>query len=117
MENTYSIIDLNGFAAAIRQGAAESFSEKYEENLDDFISLEQVTGLVKSQSLGLDEDNCHIIDEDIFDNIFNEIRDWLYGIGIAKLAANGKVECAWDDESNEMVFWLPTKDNSAPTQS
>lgn len=117
MDSTYSIIDLNGFATAIRQGAAESFSEKYDENLDEFISIEQVINLVKSQSLGLDENNCHIIDEDIFDNIFNEIRDWLYGIGIAKLAASGKIECAWDNDSNEMIFWLPSKDNSEQNQA
>ena len=109
MENTYSIVDLNGFATAIRQGAAESLSEKYNENLDEFISINQVINLVKSHSLGTDENNDHIINEDIFDNIFDEVRDWIYSIGISKLAASGSIECAWDDDSNEMVFWISDK--------
>lgn len=31
--------------------------------------------------------------------------DEIYG-ELAALAAAGIVECAWDDEKNEMVFWL-----------
>jgi hypothetical protein len=111
MGNTYSVVDLRGFADSMRKAAADSFSETYTENLDEFISNEQIINMIHSQSLGLDENNDYIIDEDIFDNIFDDIRDWLYGVGIAKLAASGKIECAWDNNSNEMVFWLPNKSN------
>lgn len=111
MSNTYSIIDLHGFAGEIRKAAADSFSQTYTENLDEFISNEQIINLIRSQSLGLDENNDYIIDEDIFDNIFDDIRDWIYGVGVARLAAKGEVECAWDDSSNQMIFWLPNKNN------
>jgi hypothetical protein len=105
----YSIIDLQGYAVAMREGAAKSFAENYSENLDNFISINQVISLIKKHSLGLDEDDHLIITETIFDNIFNEIREWLYGVGLARLASRGYLECAWDEKTNEMVFWLSDK--------
>jgi hypothetical protein len=109
---SYSIIDLEGYANAMRGGAASSFEKDYTENLDDFISLGQVINMIKKNSLGLDEDNNYLISEEIFENIFDDIRDCIYGVGLAKLSANGHIECAWDNDSNEMVFWLPNKDKS-----
>ena len=112
MEN-YSIIDLIGYATAMRQGAAKSFAEDYSENLDEFISVNQVINLIKKNNLGIDEEGYYLINEDIFNQVFDEIRDWLYGVGLAKLASKGFIECAWDNDSNEMVFWLANKDKTS----
>lgn len=105
MQN-YSVIDLEGYARAMREAAAKSFADNYSENLDDFISITQVTNLIKKNSLGMDQEGYYIINKDILDIIFDTLRDWLYGVALAKLAAKGFVECAWDNDSNEMVFWL-----------
>jgi hypothetical protein len=105
----YSIVDLRGYAVAMRDGAAKSFTENYSENLDDFISIDQTIELIVNKTLGLDEDGHYLINEKIFDEIFDDIRDWLYGVGLAKLAAKGYVECAWDDKLQSMVFWLADK--------
>ena len=105
----YSIVDLRGYAVAMRDGAAKSFTENYSENLDDFISIDQTIELIVSKTLGRDEDGHYLINEKIFDEIFDDIRDWLYGVGLAKLAAKGYVECAWDDKLQSMVFWLADK--------
>lgn len=116
----YSIVDMQGYASAIREGAAKSFSEDYAENLDNFISIQQIINLVEKHSLGLDSDGYHIIDEEVFNFIFEEVRVWIYEVGLARLAAQGYVECAWDDEDNDMVFWLADKDkttiNNKPTK-
>lgn len=109
---SYSIIDLEGYAKAMRDGAASSFEKDYTENLDEFISIGQVINLIKKNNLGLDEEGNYLINEQIFDDVFNDIRDWLYGVGLAKLASKGFVECAWDNDSNEMVFWLANKDKT-----
>jgi hypothetical protein len=109
---SYSIIDLEGYAKSMRDGAASSFEKDYTENLDDFISVGQVINMIKKNNLGLDEEGNYLINEEIFDDMFNEIRDWLYGVGLAKLAAKGFVDCSWDDESNEMVFWLANQDKT-----
>jgi hypothetical protein len=109
---SYSIIDLEGYAKSMRDGAASSFEKDYTENLDDFISITQVINMIKKNNLGLDEEGNYLINEEIFDDMFNDIRDWLYGVGLAKLAAKGFVDCSWDDESNEMVFWLANQDKT-----
>jgi hypothetical protein len=111
--DSYSIIDLEGYAKAMRDGAASSFEKDYTENLDDFVTIPQVIDMIKENNLGFDEEGNYLIDEDIFDDVFNIIRDRLYEVALAKLAAKGLIECAWDDESNEMVFWLGNKDKTS----
>lgn len=110
---TYSIVDLEGYAKAMRDGAASSFEKDYTENLDDFITIKQVINLIKNNNLGLDDEGNYLINSDIFDEVFNQIREWLYGVGLSKLVSKGYVDCAWDDESNEMVFWLANKEKTS----
>lgn len=107
--NIYSIVDLDGYAASIRDGVAQSFVENYTENLDDYITIEQVKSVIIGYSLGQDEEGQYLINSEVFNDTFEDVREWFYEAGLSKLAAKGLVECAWDDESNEMVFW--TKDN------
>ena len=110
---SYSVIDLEGYAKAMRGGAASSFEKDYTENLDDFISIPQVINMIKKNNLGLDDEGNYLINEDIFEDIFENIRSWLYSVGLAKLASKGFVDCAWDNDSNEMVFWLANKDQTS----
>jgi len=109
---SYSVVDLEGYAKAMRDGAASSFEENYTENLDDFITIPQVINMIKKNNLGLDEEGNYLINEEIFNDVFESIRNWLYEVGLCKLAAKGYVDCSWDDESNEMVFWLANKDKT-----
>jgi hypothetical protein len=107
--NTYSITDIYGFVQTVRDGAAKSISEKYTENLDDFISIGQITNFIEQINIGIDDNGLPMITEDIFDDIFDYIRNTIYQVGLCKLAANNHIECAWDNESNQMVFWLDSK--------
>ena len=50
--DSYSIIDLEGYAKAMRDGAASSFEKDYTENLDDFITIPQVINMIKENNLG-----------------------------------------------------------------
>lgn len=111
-EPNYSITDLNNYAIYIRDSAASSLSESYTENLDDFISLKQVTNLIKKRSLGVDDNGDFVIDSNAFDNTFDDIRTWIYGVGLAKLSAKGLIECAWDNDLNEMVFWIANNEKT-----
>ena len=114
-EPLYSITDLENYAVYLRDSAASSFSENYTENLDDFISVKQVINLIKKRSLGTDEEGNLTIDSNAFDNTFDDIRTWLYGVGLAKLSAKGIIECAWDNDLNQMIFWH--SENKNPIQS
>jgi hypothetical protein len=105
-EQVYAITDLTGYVTQMRDAAASVISDNSsEDNLDNYISIDQMIGLVKSNCLGYDDNQYPLLNEDRNQKIFDEATIWIHNIGIAKLAAQDLVECAWDDELNEMVFW------------
>jgi len=113
MENkVYAITDLDGYVSQMRIEAVKAISDNYEnENLDEYISMNEVVGIVDDHSLGIDEQNRYLLDEESNENIFNEITVWINNIGLAKLAGKNLVECAWDNETNQMVFWTKEEEN------
>lgn len=104
----YSITDLLAYATHTRDSVASEMKPDYKDNLDDFITVNQILDIVKEHSLGVDDDNCFIINEEIHNDIFDSIEIRIFNVGLAKLAASGAIECAWDDKENEMVFWVPS---------
>jgi hypothetical protein len=111
----YSITDLDGYASSIRVSVANSFAEDHTEDLDEYITIEQSKDIIIGYSLGQDEDGNYLIDEESFNNSFDDMREWFYEAGLSKLAAKGLVECAWDDDLNQMIFWV--KDNEKQSNS
>lgn len=108
MKDVYAIINVNEYAKEIRHAAAQCLSENNTDNLDDYISLGQINNLIKQQCLGYDDEDRPLLNEKINEEIYEQIVVWIHNVGLAKLAAQGLVECAWDDESNDMVFWQAT---------
>lgn len=105
-EQVYAITNVEGYVSQMREAAANNISENSsEDNLDDYISIDQMIGLVKSNCLGYDDNNYPLLNEEKNQQIFEEASVWIHNVGLAKLAAHNLVECAWDDELNEMVFW------------
>ena len=117
-EQVYAITDLTGYVTQMRDAAASVISDNSsEDNLDNYISIDQMIGLVKSNCLGYDDNQYPLLNEDRNQKIFDEATIWIHNIGIAKLAAQDLVECAWDDELNEMVFWQKeTPKNDKPNR-
>jgi hypothetical protein len=105
MSEVYAIVDLDGYAAQMREAAAKSISSDNRDNLDEYISLKQMTNLVEEFCLGHDDEDRPLLDEDTNEQIFEETAIWIHNIALAKLAAQDLIECAWDDKVNEMVFW------------
>ncbi len=107
MQNeVYAITNLDGYVSQMREAAANSITESSsEDNLDAYISIEQMIGLVQSNCIGFDEEDHPLLNEEKNQQIFEEAATWIHNVGLAKLAAEDLVECAWDDELNEMVFW------------
>lgn len=105
-EEVYAITNIEGYVTQMREAAANSISENSSnDNLNDYISIDQMIGLVKTNCIGYDDQNHPLLDEETNQKIFEEATTWIHNIGLAKLAAQDLVECAWDDELNEMVFW------------
>jgi hypothetical protein len=105
MSEVYAIIDVDGYVVQMREAAAKSISSDNDDNLDDYISLKQMTNLVEEFCLGHDERNYPLLDEDTNEKIFEEAAIWIHNVGLAKLAAQDLIECAWDSKTNQMLFW------------
>ena len=105
-DQVYSIYDVNGYVSQMREAAAKSISEdSINDDLDTYITIDQMMGLVKSNCLGYDENNNPLLNENSNEKIYEEAAVWIHNVGLSKLSAKDLVECAWDDELNEMVFW------------
>jgi len=105
----YALTDLQGYAKQLRYAVGESISKNNQENLDDYISIGQIINLVNDHCLGYDEMNRPILDEETNEDIFQEVLSWFHNIALSKLASKGLIECAWDDDKQEMIFWAPNK--------
>jgi hypothetical protein len=105
MSEVYAITDLEGYANEMRIAAAKSLSANQDDNLDEYISLNQMINLVKSECVGYDHKDRPLLNEESNEQIYEKTVIWMHNVGLAKLAAKGLVECAWDNQTNEMVFW------------
>jgi hypothetical protein len=105
MKEVYAIMNMDKYASYMREKAALSFTNEYEENLDDFVSIKQVRCMIEDYSSGTDEKGRVLLDEDGRSMLLEALTTRLYNMGLAKLAARGILECAWDDGANQMVFW------------
>ena len=116
----YIITDTEEFVNLMRSSAASSLAEEYlgqtkeysDKDLDSITTLNQVESIIAEKSIEIDEESKYIINGDIFEDIFDEVRNLIYQSAMSQLAAKGYVECAWDDEKNKMVFWVDDKTNN-----
>ena len=113
----YIITDTEEFVHLMRSTAASSLAEEYlgkikeysDKDLDGITTLSQVESIIAEKSIEVDEESKYIINGNIFEDIFDEVRNLIYQSAMSQLAAKGYVECAWDDEKNKMVFWVDEK--------
>ena len=105
-EEIYAITDMDGYVTDMRMAAAKHVAENADkDDLDLYISIDEMIGLINSNCLGYDDNNSPLLNEDRNEQIFLEAASWINNVGLAKLAGQNLIECAWDDELNEMVFW------------
>jgi hypothetical protein len=108
----YTINNLDGYAHEMRQLAACHINENYSnENLDTYISLNETKSLIIENCNGYDDENNLILDKDGHESAFDSICNWIFGIGLVKLASDNQIDCAWDSEENRMVFSVPNSEN------
>ena len=113
MSEVYAITDLEGYANEMRTAAAKSLSANNKDNLDDYISINQLINLVRSECVGYDHKDRPLLNEESNEQIYEKTVVWIHNVGLAKLAAKGLVECAWDNETNEMIFWANPEINKS----
>ncbi len=103
----YTVADIGKLSETIRKYAADSVApnSSTSTNLDDYINLRQISHLIMENS-ERNNDGSYIIDEDVFESVFDSVSDIIYGVSLSKLASDDIIECAWDDEKNRMTFWI-----------
>lgn len=109
----YAIVDVEGYAKEMRLAAAKELSEDNNDNLDEYISVGQIINLVNNECLGFDDRDRPLLNQIANEKIFESTVIWIHNVGLAKLAAQGLIECAWDDESSEMIFWAAKKEKKS----
>jgi hypothetical protein len=109
-DELYAIVDLEGYVQEMRQAAASSLSDSDTDDLNNYISVNQMINLVKNECLGYDDNDRPMLNEDANCKIYESTVAWIHNVGLAKLAAQDLIECAWDSELSEMIFWSKTKE-------
>lgn len=110
MDNIYAIVDLEGYAREMREAAAKSLADPFDDDLDQYISIGQMINLVHEQCVSLDDQLRPLLNEDTNEQIYESTVTWIHNSGLSKLAAKGLIECAWDDKNQEMIFWTNKND-------
>lgn len=106
MSNYIKIRNLKLFTKSIRKNVAMVFPRKYSYQIDNLISLSQTEQLVKKYiEPGYDDE--FILSDENYDFLCDEIKKLIYNSSLSLVASSGTIECAWDDGSNEMIFWHP----------
>lgn len=72
------------------------------EEMKDYIKPKEVASIVKQYCIY--ENSSYHINTMILQKIFNEVKNWVLGIQLAKMASKGQLDTIWDDEKNCMIF-------------
>lgn len=106
MTNYIKIKNLNLFVNSVRKNAAMVFPKSYFDQIDNLISINQTEKLIQKY-IEPGYNNEFLITEYNYYHLTDELKKWIYNSSLGIVASSGKIECAWDDDSNEMFFWHP----------
>lgn len=108
----YSIKDINGMITHIIKEVSEYFNtnEDFQEILS-YCSTNEIEVIIKDNAVGEDASGRSIITIESYNQIIDDVISRIQSAVLARLASEGHLECGWDDELNDMVFWLPDENN------
>lgn len=72
------------------------------EEMKDYIKPKEIGSIIKQYSIK--KNNAHMMNSMILSKIFTEVKNWVLGIQLAKMASSGKLDTMWDCEENCMIF-------------
>lgn len=103
----YRIKDMDGLCSSIRKDVAKDLTgEKIvhmtDLDLNEFITIQQIKNIIMNNCIV--DDECILLNTDIYTKILEEVSSDMYGAALSKLAASDKIDVAWDDDLNEMIF-------------
>jgi|LakMenE01Jun11ns_1017448.scaffolds.fasta_scaffold9257129_2 hypothetical protein len=84
----------------------ENEKEEFNKVLSYQESLVIVKENIKKQKNKITKKNRYILNDEIFFDIVNRLNDRMVSNVIAGLVQKGLIETAFDEESNDFVFWV-----------
>lgn len=95
------ITDLKGIAKYVGKDIANEMMIPIKE-MKEFIKPSEVASIILQYSIC--QSGEYYLNTQILQKVFNETKNWVVGIQLAKLAADGKLQTMWDEENNCMTF-------------
>lgn len=102
MNNLYDIDDLEGVSDTIRREVVSSHGLEDDER---YVTTGQIMGYICGKYWNRNEG--FVLDENALEDVVKFAVGTLIGSCMSSMAAEGELECAWSEEQNEMVWWLP----------
>lgn len=99
-----SVLDLDAFCLKMLEAVDAAYDGGA--GIKDCIQVWQVKDLLKDHNLGKDADGNFIVTLQTMRALHAAIFDLHLNSTLSKMAAEGIIECAWDDEANEPIFSL-----------
>lgn len=72
------------------------------DELKEYIKPREIASILKQYSIK--KKSGYFINTVILKKVFSEVKNWIVGIQLAKLASDGKLDTIWDEEQNCMIF-------------
>ena len=72
------------------------------EEMSGYIRPKEVSSIIKQYCIR--QDDQYLMNTMILQKIFTEVKNWVLGIQLAKMASEDKLEVTWDSEENCMIF-------------
>lgn len=92
----------------------QNISDLEQEELNTVLSFDEsitiILNLVKKQRNKTTSDTRYVLDDDIFMEIVNQLHSRMTSNLLHNLVKKGLVESAFDETTNDFIFWL--KDNN-----
>lgn len=102
----YRIVNVDDFSEAIRKEVLKT--HRCEGDESKFLTAGQIISFVREKFP--EEDGEIVFDEGGLEEVVDFAVGVLLGGCMSEMAANGELECAWDENVNDMVWWLPEKE-------
>lgn len=109
MSDMFKIVDMDGFAQHVIKCAAKEMEIANTDEVFEYITANEVSNLIVENCSDVDENDDILIDAEHFNNCLTAVIQRIQNSAVAQLASEGYLDCAWDDELNDMVFWLSDK--------
>jgi hypothetical protein len=70
--------------------------------MKEYIKPKEICSIIKQYAVTKNEE--YYMNTLILQKVFSEVKNWVLGIQLSKMASEGKLETIWDEEQNCMIF-------------